>query len=61
VRLHSRRHGRAASWCYFWLNVASELSWVARGRRQSWAAVTALLRPSVRPAELRCADRLLPY
>jgi GT2 family glycosyltransferase len=61
VRLHSRRHGPAASWCYFWLNVASELSWVARGKRQSWAAVTALLRPSVRPAELRCADRLLPY
>jgi GT2 family glycosyltransferase len=61
VRLHSRRHGPMASWCYFWLNVASELSWMARGRRQSRAAVTALLRPSTRPAELRCADRLLPY
>jgi GT2 family glycosyltransferase len=61
VRLHSRRHGPVAAWCYFWLNVASELSWVARGQWRSWTAVTALLRPSMRPPELRCADRLLPY
>jgi N-acetylglucosaminyl-diphospho-decaprenol L-rhamnosyltransferase len=61
VRLYGRRHGTAASWCYFWLNVASELSWVARGRRESRAAVTALLRPSRRPPELGCGDRLLPY
>ncbi len=60
VRLHRRRHGILASWCYFGLAIMSELSWVARGQSQSKAAVAALLKPSRRPAELGCSDRLMP-
>jgi N-acetylglucosaminyl-diphospho-decaprenol L-rhamnosyltransferase len=58
VRLYRRRHGPAASWCYYWLTVASELSWLVRGHRQSWSSVAALLRPSRRPQELRCDQRM---
>lgn len=60
VRLYRRRNGVLASWCYFWLTIASELTWVARGHPQSRFAITALLRPSLRPGELGCSDRLLP-
>jgi N-acetylglucosaminyl-diphospho-decaprenol L-rhamnosyltransferase len=60
VRLYRRRNGVFASWCYYWLTIASELSWVARGHRPSRFAIVALLRPSLRPTELRCSDRLLP-
>jgi N-acetylglucosaminyl-diphospho-decaprenol L-rhamnosyltransferase len=60
VRLYRRRNGTAAAWCYFWLSIASELTWVARGHPQSWFAIRALLRPSLRPAELGCSDRVLP-
>jgi len=60
VRLYRRRNGVLASWCYFWLAIASEMTWVARGHPQSRFAIAALLRPSLRPAELGCSDRLLP-
>ena len=60
VRLYRRRHGIAASWCYYWLVIASELTWAARGHSRSGFAAASLLRPSLRPAELRCARRLLP-
>jgi N-acetylglucosaminyl-diphospho-decaprenol L-rhamnosyltransferase len=60
VRLYRRRNGLLASWCYYWLHVASEASWVMRGQRFSGFAVRALLRPSLRPAELGCSDRRLP-
>jgi N-acetylglucosaminyl-diphospho-decaprenol L-rhamnosyltransferase len=60
VRLHRRRHGVLASWCYFWLTIVSELSWVARGHAQSRAAIAALLRPSKRPPHLGCSERLMP-
>jgi GT2 family glycosyltransferase len=60
VRLYSRRHGTAASWCYYLLNILRELSWVARGYRRSWFAIIALVRPSSRPAELGCSGRILP-
>jgi N-acetylglucosaminyl-diphospho-decaprenol L-rhamnosyltransferase len=60
VRLYRRRHGALASWCYYWLTIASELSWVARGHRQSWSSVRAMLRPSWRPQELRCGDHRMP-
>jgi GT2 family glycosyltransferase len=60
VRLYRRRNGAAASWCYFWLAIASELTWVVRGHPQSRFAIAALLRPSLRPAELGCSDRFLP-
>jgi N-acetylglucosaminyl-diphospho-decaprenol L-rhamnosyltransferase len=60
VRLYRRRHGRLASWCYYWLTVASEFSWVLRGHRESWSAVLAVLFPSRRPTELGCSDRFMP-
>lgn len=60
VRLYRRRHRALASWCYFWLAVASELSHVARGHRPSRSAVTALLRPSRRPRELGCGEQRMP-
>jgi GT2 family glycosyltransferase len=60
VRLYRRRQGRAATAVYWALTVLSELSWAARGHRQSRAAIAALLRPSRRPAELGCSDRLIP-
>jgi len=60
VRLYRRRHGALASWCYYWLVIASELTWLARGHRQSWSAVAAMLRPSRRPRELGRRERLMP-
>ena len=60
VRLYRRRHSRLASWCYYCLTIASELSWVLRGHRQSWSAIAALLSPSRRPPELGCSERLMP-
>jgi N-acetylglucosaminyl-diphospho-decaprenol L-rhamnosyltransferase len=60
VRLYRRRNGVLASWCYYGLTIASELSWVARGHRPSRFAIAALLKPSLRPTELGCSDRLLP-
>jgi N-acetylglucosaminyl-diphospho-decaprenol L-rhamnosyltransferase len=60
IRLYRRRNGLLASWCYYWLHVASEASWVMRGHRFSGFAVRALLHPSLRPAQLGCSDRRLP-
>jgi len=60
VRLYRRRHGALASWAYYWIVVANQMSRVPRGRRESWHAVVALLRPGRRPAELGCSDRRMP-
>ncbi|HEY2401281.1 MAG TPA: glycosyltransferase family 2 protein [Steroidobacteraceae bacterium] len=60
VRLYRRRHGLLVSWCYYWLIVGNELSWLLRGRRESWSGVLALLVPSRRPPELGCSERLMP-
>ena len=60
VRLYRRRHGALASWCYYWLLAANEMSRLARGNRTSWSGVMALLRPARRPAELGCSDRRMP-
>jgi N-acetylglucosaminyl-diphospho-decaprenol L-rhamnosyltransferase len=60
VRLYRRHHGALASWCYYWLTIASELSWLVRGHRQSWASVVAMFRPSRRPPEIGCCDRHMP-
>jgi N-acetylglucosaminyl-diphospho-decaprenol L-rhamnosyltransferase len=60
VRLYRRRHSALASWGYYWLTVASEVSWILRGHREARASVAAVLRPSRRPSELGCSDRLLP-
>jgi N-acetylglucosaminyl-diphospho-decaprenol L-rhamnosyltransferase len=60
VRLYRRRHGPVASWCYYALSVANELSRIPRGHSESVSSVVALLRPARRPACLRCSDRLVP-
>lgn len=60
IRLYRRRHGLLASWCYYWLTIASELWWLARGHRESGSAIAAILIPSRRPQELSCGDRLMP-
>jgi N-acetylglucosaminyl-diphospho-decaprenol L-rhamnosyltransferase len=61
VRLYHRRHGPVLAGAYLAATVLSELTWVARGHReQSWTAIKALLRPSLRPAELNCSDSFLP-
>lgn len=60
VRLYRRRHSPAAAWAYFALTVASESTWMVRAGARSRFAVTTLLRPSRRPAELGCSDRLMP-
>lgn len=60
VRLYRRRHGPLASWCFYWLTVASELWWGLRGYPYAHHAARALLRPSIRPRELGCSARLMP-
>jgi N-acetylglucosaminyl-diphospho-decaprenol L-rhamnosyltransferase len=60
VRLYSRRNSKAATWCFYAATLARELAWVLRGHKERRFAVVALLRPSLRPAELRCSPRLLP-
>lgn len=60
VRLYRRRHGLLASWCYYLLTAASEISRIPRKHPESWPAFLALLRPARRPACLRCSDRLMP-
>jgi N-acetylglucosaminyl-diphospho-decaprenol L-rhamnosyltransferase len=60
VRLYHRRHPGAAAWAYYALTVASESTWAVRAGARSRFALTALVRPSVRPPEIGCSDRLLP-
>lgn len=60
VRLYRRRHGALASWVYYWLIVANQMSRAARGRPESWHAAMALLSPRRRPAELGCSDGRMP-
>lgn len=60
VRLYRRRHGVFAAWCFLALTVGFELRWALRGKRESWTAIKALLRPAERPIELRCSDVLMP-
>jgi N-acetylglucosaminyl-diphospho-decaprenol L-rhamnosyltransferase len=60
VRLYRRRHGALASWAYYWLVVANQMSRAARGRRESWHAAVALLSLRRRPAELGCSGSRLP-
>ncbi len=59
VRLYRRRHGAAASWCYFLLITGGQAK-RALGSRGSRHAVAALLRPSLRPPQLGCSGGLLP-
>jgi N-acetylglucosaminyl-diphospho-decaprenol L-rhamnosyltransferase len=60
VRLYRRRHAALASWFYYGLTVARELSWIVRGHRESQSALAALVRPGRRPVELGSSDALMP-
>jgi len=60
VRLYRRRHGALASWFYYGLTIARELSWIVRGHRESLSSLAALLRPARRPVELGCSGALMP-
>ena len=60
VRLYRRRNGTTKAWLYWALAVLSELSKGVRGRRESWFAARALLRPAVRPLAVGCSTTLLP-
>ncbi len=60
VRLYRRRHGPVASWTYYAISIANELSRIPRGHAESRSSVRALLRPARRPPCLGCSDRLVP-
>jgi Predicted glycosyltransferases len=60
VRLFRRRHNAIASFSYFLLAVASELSWVVRGNHRSIEAIRALLNPSRRAAVLKSSNSFIP-
>lgn len=60
VRLYRRRHGAVSSWAYYVLTLASESTWAVRAGARSRFAVVALLRPSRRPPELGCSERVMP-
>lgn len=60
VRLYRRRNPAALAVLYLLVTVASELSWMLRGHRQSAAAVAALLSPPRRPAQLGLGAHWLP-
>ena len=60
VRLYARRHSKLAGYAYLALNVLSELTWIARGHKQSRASVRALLRPGARPPQLGLGREFLP-
>ncbi|QIX27857.1 glycosyltransferase family 2 protein [Nocardioides sp. JQ2195] len=60
VRLYRRRHGAATSWLYLALSVASEVSWLLRGKAESREAIVSLLSPRRRPPELQCSQQMMP-
>jgi N-acetylglucosaminyl-diphospho-decaprenol L-rhamnosyltransferase len=60
IRFYGRRHNSVATWCFYGLILARELKWAASGHRERRFAAAALLRPSLRPSELKCSPRFLP-
>jgi len=60
VRYFRRRHAGLASAAFFAAVLGNEVTRGLLGSRAAWAAAHALVRPSARPAELACADRLVP-
>lgn len=60
VRLYGRRHGRAATWAYYGIAVATELRRALLGHSASWVALRALLDPARRPAQIGANDSRLP-
>lgn len=60
VRIFHRRHGVLKSSLYYLMMLFTEMRRGFLGHRASWVALQALLRPSRRPEQLNCGDRLLP-
>ena len=60
VRLFSRRNSFLKSLVYYLITVASQLSWVIRGRAQSRDALLALVYPPRRPEPLGLKSVLIP-
>ncbi|WP_438354500.1 glycosyltransferase family 2 protein [Microbacterium sp. CJ88] len=60
IRIYRRRTGPVRGWLYYSSSILVELRRAVLGRRRSWAAVRALVRPSTRPAVLGLSDRLVP-
>ncbi|TFC07190.1 glycosyltransferase family 2 protein [Cryobacterium adonitolivorans] len=60
VRLYRRRTGDLRAWLYFGMTVVVETRRAVLGQRASWTTVHALLRPSLRPPQLRANSAFLP-
>lgn len=60
VRLYRRRHVGLPAALYLVVTVLSELTWMARGHRQSATAIMALLIPARRPPQLGLDGHWLP-
>lgn len=60
VRLYRRRTGDLRAWIYLGLTVVVETRRAVLGQRASWTTVRALLRPALRPPELRANSTFLP-
>lgn len=60
VRLYRRRAGDLRAWLYFGMTVLIEFRRAVLGHRKSWTTLRALLRPSLRPPQLRAGTAILP-
>ncbi|WP_165384901.1 glycosyltransferase family 2 protein [Cryobacterium sp. SO1] len=60
VRLYRRRTGDLRAWIYLGLTVVVETRRALLGQRASWTTVHALLRPPLRPPQLRANSTFLP-
>lgn len=60
VRIYRRLTGPVRGWCYLWASVLVELRRALLGRKESWAAVRALVKPSARPVPLHLNDVFVP-
>jgi GT2 family glycosyltransferase len=58
VRLYRRRHSVVLSVTYFLFTLLREILWGCK--RRDMTVARAMVRPSLRPSELRCSDRLIP-
>lgn len=60
VRIYRRREGTVKAWGYYAIAVVTEFRRAVLGHESSWTALRALLRPSLRPAQLGAGDALIP-
>ncbi|MET0933489.1 MAG: glycosyltransferase family 2 protein [Mycetocola sp.] len=60
IRLYRRRAGDLRAWLYFLMTVLVELRRAVLGHRKSWSTLRALLRPSLRPPQLKASSAILP-